>query len=138
MISQPFFRFVDFKKDSISYVESAPSPRIIKTHLPMSMLPPNLLEVSKVVVVARNVMDVCVSFFHMDKMTQGLGLTEDGCFDDYVDFFISGKPSIYGNYWTHLKVDILTRGKYSHYPNGEYHQTHSFNLPNITNSNRTH
>merc|ERR1712209_1592 len=68
--------FVDFKKDSISYVESAPSPRIIKTHLPMSMLPPNLLEVSKVVVVARNVMDVCVSFFHMDKMTQGLGLTE--------------------------------------------------------------
>ena len=94
-------------------MESAPSPRIIKTHLPMSMLPPNLLEVSKVVVVARNVMDVCVSFFHMDKMTQGLGLTEDGCFNDYVDFFISGKPSIYGNYWTHLKVDILTMGRYS-------------------------
>ena len=67
-----YSRFVVFKKDSIGYVENAQSPRMIKTHLPISMLPPNLLNISKVVVVARNVMDVCVSFFHMDKMTVGL------------------------------------------------------------------
>ena len=99
--------FVRFKKDSIKYVDDAQSPRVIKTHLPLSMLPPNLLEVSKVVVVARNAMDVCVSFYHMDQMTPGLGLPKDSCFDEYVDFFISGKPSIYGNYWAHLKVEIF-------------------------------
>ena len=80
---------------------------MIKSHLPVSMLPQNFLEVSKVVVVARNVMDVCVSFYHMDQLALGLGLPKDSCFDDYVDFFISGKPSIYGNYWTHLKVWIF-------------------------------
>ena len=92
-------------------MENAQSPRMIKTHLPISMLPPNLLDVSKVVVVARNVMDVCVSFFHMDKMTMGLGLPDETCFDDFVDFFISGKPSVYGNYWNHLKVNIFNRTK---------------------------
>ena len=92
-------------------MENAQSPRMIKTHLPISMLPPNLLDVSKVVVVARNVMDVCVSFFHMDKMTMGLGLPDETSFDDFVDFFISGKPSVYGNYWNHLKVNIFNRTK---------------------------
>ena len=58
-------------KDTIKYVEEAKSPRIIKTHLPLSMLPPNLLDVSKVVFVARNVKDVCVSFFHMEQIEKG-------------------------------------------------------------------
>ena len=101
--SQNNFRYLEFMKDTIKYVEETKSPRIIKTHLPLSMLPPNLLDVSKVVFVARNVKDVCVSFFHMEQMN-GAGLPKDTSFDDYVKFFMSGRPGVYGNYWNHLKV----------------------------------
>ena len=34
--------------DSIQFTEDMPSPRLIKTHLPLSVLPPDLLETSKV------------------------------------------------------------------------------------------
>jgi hypothetical protein len=68
------------------------------------MLPPSLLEVSKVVVVARNVKDVCVSFFHMEQLSPTLGLSKDASFDEYIDFFMSGRPAVYGSYWNHLKV----------------------------------
>ena len=101
-------------KDTIKYVEETKSPRIIKTHLPLSMLPPNLLDVSKVVFVARNVKDVCVSFFHMEQMNGG-GLPKDTSFDDYVKFFMSGRPGVYGNYWNHLKV-ICESIERCHYP----------------------
>ena len=40
-----------------------PSPRFIKTHLPFSMCNPRLLDVVKVVYVARNPKDACVSLF---------------------------------------------------------------------------
>ena len=106
-----FFRYLDFMKDTIQYVEEAKSPRIIKTHLPLSMLPPSLLDVSKVVFVARNVKDVCVSFFHMEQLN-GAGLPKDTSFDDYVKFFMSGRPGVYGNYWNHLKVICQIKGTF--------------------------
>ena len=98
------YSYLEYTKDSIEYVEQAKSPRMIKTHLPISMLPPILLDTSKVVVVARNVKDVCVSFYHMEQMSPNLGLPKETCFDDYVDVFMSGQPAVYGNYWAHLKV----------------------------------
>merc|ERR1712150_106869 len=63
--------------------------------------------------VARNVKDVCVSFYHMEQMSPNLGLPKDTIFDDYIDFFISGRPAIYGDYWSHLK-DVM---KYKGHPN---------------------
>jgi len=44
------------------------SPRLIKTHLPFELLPPNLLETCKVVFVARNVKDAAVSFFYHERL----------------------------------------------------------------------
>ncbi|XP_072943492.1 sulfotransferase 1E1-like [Epargyreus clarus] len=42
------------------------SPRFIKSHIPLSLLPPSLLETTKVVYVARNPRDVVVStYYHM-------------------------------------------------------------------------
>ena len=55
-ISQKFFEIFALAEniqDTVSYTESLNSPRIIKTHLPMSMLPPNILETSKVLYVGR-------------------------------------------------------------------------------------
>lgn len=37
-----------------NYIDALPSPRFIKSHLPLSCLPPNLLDVCKVIYVARN------------------------------------------------------------------------------------
>ncbi len=36
-----------FKCNSVTYTERLKSPRIIKTHLPMTLLPPNLMDVAK-------------------------------------------------------------------------------------------
>merc|ERR1711971_754443 len=38
--------------------------RLIKTHLPLAFLPPNLLTTCKVILVTRNVRDCAVSYFH--------------------------------------------------------------------------
>ena len=91
-----------YLQDPITYAESLKSPRILKTHLPVSMLPPSVLKTSKVIVVARNVKDACVSFYHHEKLLKHHGWS--GSFEDYVEFFMDGKPGAAGNYWVHLKV----------------------------------
>ncbi|XP_047512629.1 luciferin sulfotransferase-like [Pieris napi] len=48
----------------VNQLEVAPSPRFIKIHVPLSLLPPNLLD-AKVVYVARDPRDVVVSFYHL-------------------------------------------------------------------------
>lgn len=49
-------------------IENTPSPRFIKTHLPLSMLPPKLLSTAKVVYVARDPRDVAVSYYYLHKL----------------------------------------------------------------------
>ncbi|XP_047505339.1 sulfotransferase 1E1-like [Pieris napi] len=46
---------------------NAPSPRFIKSHLPLSLLPPNLLDTTKVVYIARDPRDVAVSYYYLMK-----------------------------------------------------------------------
>ena len=41
--------------DTYTWTKNFKSPRIIKTHLPMAMLPPDILDMCKVVFVARYV-----------------------------------------------------------------------------------
>ena len=40
-------------QDSIAWTEKLESPRIIKSHLPISMLPPNILNTAKILYVGR-------------------------------------------------------------------------------------
>lgn len=65
---------------------SMPSPRFVKTHLPMSLLPPNLLDVARVVYVARDPRDVVVSFYHLNRLMRTQGYVGD--FKTYWNFFI--------------------------------------------------
>ncbi|XP_046447169.1 sulfotransferase 1 family member D1-like [Daphnia pulex] len=52
----------------LELVGNLPSPRIIKTHLPLDLLPPQLSETCKVVYVARNPKDVIVSYFFHHRL----------------------------------------------------------------------
>ncbi|XP_068103273.1 uncharacterized protein [Hyperolius riggenbachi] len=82
-------------------LDSLPSPRIIKTHLPISLLPKSLLEKNvKVIYVARNPKDVVVSYYHFDKMNQ---LHPDpGTWADYLERFMQGNAG-FGSWWTHVR-----------------------------------
>lgn len=65
-----------FKVPASKKLEKTPSPRFIKTHLPMSFLPPKVLETAKVVYIAREPKDVAVSCYHhslLFKMQQYSG-----------------------------------------------------------------
>ncbi|KAK8373138.1 hypothetical protein O3P69_011031 [Scylla paramamosain] len=70
----------------------APAPRTIKTHLPFSLLPPDILETCKVVYVTRNLRDVCVSLLPPPEFL-GLGGIHRRLFRLYLQ----------APFWGHLK-----------------------------------
>ncbi|CAG0882163.1 unnamed protein product [Darwinula stevensoni] len=65
------------------FMAKVSSPRLIKTHLPLSLLPDQVKE-RKVIYIARNPKDVCVSYYHLFRTASGF----IGSFDDFVDYFL--------------------------------------------------
>lgn len=82
-------------------LESVPSPRVIKTHLPVPLFPKSLWDKNvKLIYVARNPKDVAVSFYHFDKMNQ---LHPDpGTWEEYVERFIQGNVG-FGSWGAHVR-----------------------------------
>lgn len=64
-----------------------PSPRFVKSHLPLSLLPPSLLDTTKVVYVARDPRDVIVSYYYFTKSNDVVSMSAD--FKEYFNFFIT-------------------------------------------------
>jgi len=83
-----------FFANSMKYIESLPSPRFIKTHHPISMLPPDLLNKAKVIYVGRNVKDICVSSFYHAR--------PDTTFSKWAEAFKDGEVMA-GNWFEHMK-----------------------------------
>ena len=88
--------------NTLEYVRTIKRPRVIKTHLPFSHLPQNLLEKAKVVYVCRGAKDQIVSYYH------------HMCLDDTVKMDVEEfarhmmKSRIhYGDYFAHLKVNSI-------------------------------
>ncbi|KAM3917755.1 sulfotransferase 1B1-like [Leptodactylus fuscus] len=82
-------------------LDSLPSPRKVKTHLPVSLLPKSFWEKNcKIIYVARNPKDVAVSFYHFDTMNNLH--PEPGPWEKYVDKFIQGNMG-FGSWITHVK-----------------------------------
>ena len=94
--------------NSLETAEKLPSPRVIKSHLPLEMLPPKLLETCKVIFVCRTPKDCCVSFYFHHQLLPGHNFK--GTFEDFAEEFLNGSLT-YGSYWTMLKVCISFTGK---------------------------
>ncbi|XP_053326625.1 sulfotransferase 1B1-like [Spea bombifrons] len=82
-------------------LEDLPSPRVIKTHLTVSLLPKSFWEKScKVIYVARNPKDVAVSYYHFDLMNKLH--PEPGPWEGYIEKFIRGAVA-YGPWGAHVR-----------------------------------
>ncbi|KAG9350007.1 hypothetical protein JZ751_026360 [Albula glossodonta] len=83
-------------------VESLPtSPRLIKTHLPVQLVPKSFWEQNcRVLYVARNPKDNLVSFYHFDRMNKVQ--PEAGPWDKYIDKFSSGQL-VFGSWYDHVQ-----------------------------------
>ncbi|XP_068629343.1 sulfotransferase 1C4-like [Battus philenor] len=86
------------------------TPRFVKSHMPLSLLPPNLLETAKVVYVARDPRDVAVSFFHLNKSMRTQGYIGD--FKTYWKFFINDL-----HHWTPYFEHLKEAWEMRHHPN---------------------
>lgn len=89
----------DEVSDSVKIVEQLQSPRFIKSHLPWELLPKQLRENSnnKIVYVARNPKDTCVSYYHHYKRSEGF----NGNFEEFCELFLANRIS-YNPFYTHV------------------------------------
>ncbi|XP_042240703.1 uncharacterized protein LOC121878510 [Homarus americanus] len=77
-----------------------PDPRVIKSHLPFSLLHPTLLEKAKVVYIARNPRDMVVSLYHHCRLINNFSYS--GTLDQFIKYVVDDDV-VYGPYWLHVK-----------------------------------
>ncbi|XP_015284807.1 PREDICTED: sulfotransferase family cytosolic 1B member 1-like [Gekko japonicus] len=92
--------FPDFRS-GVDLLMSAPSPRVIKTHLPFQLLPKSFLEKDcKIIYVARNAKDNLVSYYFFDRMN--LVQPDPGPWDGYIKKFMEGTVA-WGSWYDHVR-----------------------------------
>ncbi|XP_006873105.1 PREDICTED: sulfotransferase 1C1-like [Chrysochloris asiatica] len=78
-----------------------PSPRTLKTHLPVQLVPPSIWkENAKIIYVARNAKDCLVSYYHFSKMFRMV--PDPGTWEEYIETFKAGKVP-WGSWYDHVK-----------------------------------
>lgn len=97
--------FLEFKAPGIptglEVLKDTPAPRLIKTHLPLALLPQTLLDQKvKVVYVARNAKDVAVSYYHFYRMAKVH--PDPDTWDSFLEKFMAGEVS-YGSWYQHVQ-----------------------------------
>ncbi|XP_054849082.1 sulfotransferase 1C2-like [Eublepharis macularius] len=81
--------------------EAMPSPRTLKFHLPVQLMPPSFWEKNcKIIYVARNAKDNAVSYFHFHRMNQGM--PEPGNWDQFLEDFLDSKVA-WGSWFDHVR-----------------------------------
>ncbi|KAJ8687165.1 hypothetical protein QAD02_022959 [Eretmocerus hayati] len=86
LVSGSFVQWFARLGESVECVEKLPSPRYVKTHLPLDLLPKQLLEKKpKVIYIARNPKDTCVSFYHYCRLFHDMSCS----FEDFAELMVS-------------------------------------------------
>ncbi|XP_017782112.1 PREDICTED: sulfotransferase family cytosolic 1B member 1-like [Nicrophorus vespilloides] len=88
-------------RKSIEYLKSKPRPRFVKTHLPWELLPKQIRNFErrpKIIHVARNPKDVCVSYYHHLRLLENYS----GDLDLHMQLFVKNKLG-----WTPFFDNIL-------------------------------
>ncbi|XFF78789.1 PREDICTED: sulfotransferase family cytosolic 1B member 1 isoform X2 [Capra hircus] len=92
---------VTYPKSGLEQLEKNPSPRVVKTHLPIYLIPKSFWENNcKIIYLARNAKDVAVSFYHFDLMNNLQPLP--GTWGEYLEKFLTGNVA-YGSWFNHVK-----------------------------------
>ncbi|KQJ87017.1 hypothetical protein BRADI_4g09025v3 [Brachypodium distachyon] len=99
----PFVEIPDPRRD-YAYLETLPSPRLLSTHLPLSMLPPETSSCGcKIVYLCREPKDAFVSRWHFEnKIVKGSNIAPDKAFDMFCEGFSPSDP-----FWDHYE-DIMS------------------------------
>jgi len=77
-----------FRPPTLENITGMESPRYVKSHLPLNLLPRQIntrVKRPQIIYVARNPKDVCVSFYHYRVLFQGY----HGTLDDFVQEFVA-------------------------------------------------
>ncbi|NWW91212.1 ST1C1 Sulfotransferase, partial [Rhynochetos jubatus] len=86
---------------SLELAEAMPSPRTMKTHLPVQLVPPSFWEQNcKIIYVARNAKDNLVSYYHFHRMNKGM--PDPGTWEEFMDKFMTGEV-LWGSWYDHVK-----------------------------------
>ena len=91
-----FFKQGDF----LAKVEKMSSPRLMKSHFRLCLLPDDLLEKSKIVICLRNPKDTVVSYYHHEKRVKNYGYTGD--FQTFFGLFMDNLIR-YCSYFDYIK-----------------------------------
>ncbi|XP_043850844.1 sulfotransferase 1C4 [Dromiciops gliroides] len=107
----PFIEWIIPSLDSgLDQANAMPSPRTLKTHLPVQLLPPSFWEKGcKIIYVARNAKDNLVSYYHFQKMNAAL--PDPGTWEEYFEDFLDGKVC-WGSWYDHVKGWWNAKDKY--------------------------
>ncbi|XP_039186411.1 sulfotransferase 1C2-like isoform X2 [Crotalus tigris] len=90
-----------YPKSGVDQAEMMPSPRTLKSHLPVQLLPKSFwTENCKFIYMARNPKDCLVSYFHFQRMNKTL--PHPGTWEEYLEIFMAGKVA-WGSWYNHIK-----------------------------------
>lgn len=85
----------------LRFLSKLPSPRLMATHLPLSLLPKQLRKPKcKIIYVMRNPKDNAVSYYHHHQMSKFLGNTS-ASWDEFLAHFLAGHI-VYGSWFDHV------------------------------------
>ena len=80
--------------NSVEYCKNMPRPRHLKSHLPFNLLSRQIRtgeRKPRIVYVARNPKDTCISFYHHSKLLEGYC----GDFEQFCELFLGDKGRIW-------------------------------------------
>uniref|UniRef100_A0A8C6Y322 Sulfotransferase n=1 Tax=Naja naja TaxID=35670 RepID=A0A8C6Y322_NAJNA len=90
-----------FQPLGVDQADRMPSPRTLKTHLPIQLVPKTFwMKNCKFIYMARNPKDCLVSCFHFQRMNKTL--PHPGTWEEYLKIFMAGKVA-WGSWFNHVK-----------------------------------